>query len=343
VFDRPQELEVFKAKVNETGKHLTSVRKILDLYNYARRGSMINDVIREHLREVGLKATPDFEAIWIDAPLYLVEDTVDSKTNTEEPKKPETEPSDVETVSPSHRISRLKAANTNVVAVAMSDSLQKAITLMLQHDFSQLPIMQGTRNPKGMISWKSIGRNTMLGKTCNAVQDCLEPHHEVSLKASIMEVIPIITEHDCVLIRDDKNEISGIVTAADLAEQFQTLSEPFLVLGDIESRLRRLIDHHYTTEELQESRDPNDESRTVESASDLTFGEYKRLLEKPERWSKAQLNLDRKMFIDALDNVRLIRNDVMHFDPDGLADEKLKQLREFNQLLACVIEAKDLH
>jgi hypothetical protein len=48
----------------------------------------------------------------------------------------------------------------------------------------------------------------------------------------------------------------------------------------------------------------------------MNFGEYVRLLENPANWSKLQLALDRVVFTKMLNGVRLVRNDVMHFDPD---------------------------
>ncbi|MDG6949754.1 MAG: hypothetical protein JRM77_07915, partial [Nitrososphaerota archaeon] len=53
------------------------------------------------------------------------------------------------------------------------------------------------------------------------------------------------------------------------------------------------------------------------------------LLEDPERWNKLATRLDRRSFVKSLGNVGRIRNDVMHFDPDGILPEKLTALRNF--------------
>jgi hypothetical protein len=45
------------------------------------------------------------------------------------------------------------------------------------------------------------------------------------------------------------------------------------------------------------------------------------------------LELDRSTFVQFLDKVRETRNDVMHFDPDGIEDEALVVLREFAKFL----------
>ena len=69
--------------------------------------------------------------------------------------------------------------------------------------------------------------------------------------------------------------------------------------------------------------------RPVIDLFDLSFGEYIHLLEREDSWSKIQLPIDRKSFIEQPENVRRIRNDVMHFDPDGITPEDLKVLRKF--------------
>lgn len=58
-----------------------------------------------------------------------------------------------------------------------------------------------------------------------------------------------------------------------------------------------------------------------------------RLIEKVENWMKLKIEIDRVTFVAQLNRVREIRNDVMHFDPDGLDDGDLTFLREFAQFL----------
>ena len=124
------------------------------------------------------------------------------------------------------------------------------------------------------------------------------------------------------------------MTTSDLSEQFGHLSEPFLLVGEIENHIRSLIDGKFTAEELAANRDPSDEEREVERVDELTQGEYKRLLENPKHWEKLNLiAMDRKGFVQQLENVRQIRNRVMHFEPDGLEEEDLEILRRFTDLL----------
>ncbi|MGN7061934.1 hypothetical protein ACTHRZ_11565, partial [Neisseria sp. P0001.S006] len=75
---------------------------------------------------------------------------------------------------------------------------------------------------------------------------------------------------------------------------------------------------------------------------DLNFGGYQTILGNSEIWKRLNLNLDRQEFIKTLDKIREIRNDVMHFDPDGLDKNSIELLEEFSHFLKslrkCLIE-----
>lgn len=211
---------------------------------------------------------------------------------------------------------------------------------MLKHDYSQLPVMQSDYDVKGAISWATIGKRLALGLSCTFVRDCMEPHREVSSEAPLLTVIDEVIKYEYVLIRDKTNKISGIVTTSDLGKQFRDLSEPFLLLSEIENHIRKMIDGKYTKAEIESARDPSDRQRPIVTVSDLTFGEYVRLLSNEERWRTLNLKIDRKRFVAMLDNIREIRNNIMHFDPDGISDDLIEDLREFSAMLHTLREMK---
>jgi biopolymer transport protein ExbD len=76
-----------------------------------------------------------------------------------------------------------------------------------------------------------------------------------------------------------------------------------------------------------------DSERQIESVHDLTFGEYIRLLENKDSWERLGISLDRVVFIKRLKEVKDIRNNVMHFDPDGTPEQELATLRDFSDFL----------
>jgi predicted transcriptional regulator len=224
-------------------------------------------------------------------------------------------------VDPIYRIIRLAASTRKPLSISPDTKLEEAITHLLTNDFSQLPVMTSERDVKGIITWASIGSRLAMGKNCSLARDFMEQHHEIRSDASLISAIGIIAEHQYVLVRGHDQKITGIVTASDLSLQFQQLAEPFLLLGEIENHLRQVISHRFTPTELKSAKDPIDAKRVVTSVTDLTYGEYKRLLENPERWNKLNITVDRKACMEKFENVRRIRNDVMHFDPDGIPEK----------------------
>jgi hypothetical protein len=50
-------------------------------------------------------------------------------------------------------------------------------------------------------------------------------------------------------------------------------------------------------------------------------------------WTKLALKVDQKTFTQHLEETRRIRNDVMHFDSEGIVPAELKELRSMASFL----------
>lgn len=301
----------------------------LDYLDVSRRGWRVIEKVNNLLDKYEVFSEPDFRSAWIYGPIEIK-----PKAKISANKKTE----NMEDTDPTPRLSLLKASNINkikengqgigLVSVNKDTKLSEAITLMLINDFSQLPILSGPRNVEGIISWKSIGRAISLGKNCNVVNDCKDEVIILNYDDPLFSAVKYILDNEVVLVKLKDNTISGIVTATDIGEQFISLAEPFLIIEQIENHIRRLLDGKFTLDELKKSIDPNDKSREIKTLSDLTFGEYLKLLENPEKFDKLNLKIDRVVIIKQLEEVRKIRNDVMHFDPDGITSYELELLRQ---------------
>ena len=177
----------------------------------------------------------------------------------------------------------------------------------------------------GIVSWESIGARLSLGQKCEFVRQCMDTAEILEDKKPILEAITTIAEHGYVLVSDRDDAIVGIVTASDLSLQFMQLAEPFLRIGEIEGHLRNLIRGKFTVEQLQAASDAK-EGRPIEGSADLTLGGYCQLLGNRANWELLGLNIDRKEFCSHLKAVRQIRNDLMHFNPDGLSEDDTRKL-----------------
>lgn len=305
-----------------------TVRELLAHFHQERRSKRAISWIHKNISNLGLECEPDFENVYIDITVEL------RKRPTVKVQKSDKEEDIKVDKDPVPRIALLPAANKALVSIKRDAELQRAITLMLMHDFSQLPVMQNDRDVDGIISWRSIITAQVVDGKPSVVQDCLDRKAGiVKYDDRLFDAVKTVMEQGVVLVRGQDGRISGLVTVTDIGEQFIALAEPFLILEQIENHIRAWLDNCFTAEQLKETLDPSDESREVEAISDLTFGEYIRLLEKPENWQNLKLSLDRAFFTKRLDEVRRIRNDVMHFHPNGVSETDLETLRETSQCL----------
>lgn len=317
-------LEEIRKEIENGQTPRRTVRELLSWFGAKRRGSNVVESVRQSLDKYGLRTDPDFTVTWIDAQVEFHKRPQDDATDQSEPAVIE------------YIVGMLASANCGVVSVSPNDPLKKAVTLMLRHDFSQLPVMTDGRTLKGAISWKSIARHMSLGNELVEVRHAMDDDAEaIPEKTKLSEATRKVIQKDFVFVHGPDRAIKGIVTATDLAEQFQALSEPFLTIGRIEGLLRRLISGSFDVDDLRAAVAPDDEERAsrVNGPSDLTLGELLRLLQKEEHWERVGLSFCRQTFCETLDKVRNTRNEVMHFHPDALERGDHEPLHEMLRLL----------
>jgi len=291
--------------------YTTTIRQLLGWFGYERRGIHIVSRIRRALAKHELRTTPDFASGWID-------ETISIQTRQQASQ-------DLE--DPTVRVGALEAAHLEPLTVTPDQPLETATTLMALHDFSQLPVTQNLHDIRGVVSWSSIGSRLSLGQTCPDVKDCMEPAIETSIDDPLLSAIERISKHGYTLVRGKARKITGIVTVSDVGSQFTQLAGPFLIIGEIEGYLRTLAHNRFKSKDLKDVVDPDDQ-RDVDGIADLTFGELCRLLGARERWNRLQLKLCRKSFVARLEEIRKIRNDVVHFNPDGLNPKERRMLND---------------
>jgi predicted transcriptional regulator len=229
------------------------------------------------------------------------------------------------------RVSRLAAANQTVERCSPSDSLLTATTLMVRKGYSQLPVMQGVRDVKGLVSWESIGMGLVKVRQVQDVRDCMVEAQIIESACSIFDALPIVKKHGYVLVRT-KGAITGIITASDLAAEFADISSAFIRIGTIERIIDSKLSPVLTADDFDTLED-NSLARLSKDPADLTLGQKSRLLTRAEVWEKFKLPVDKTQFTKALDEIVKTRNEVMHFDPDPLTNEQKEQLEQTENLL----------
>lgn len=188
---------------------------------------------------------------------------------------------------------------------------------MLTRDYSQIPILgRGGRELHGSVTWKSLARCQGPRAEATARQAMDTRQRTAQSNDPLLEHIGSIVVNDFLYIQDPTGMYVGILTATDLAESFLATSGPFIKLGEIEHRLRLLI-NQLPLDIIQGAQAPGSD-REVLSASDLNFGGYVRIIENRDNWKQLGLLLDRATIVNNLREVNEVRNDVMHFRPRPL-------------------------
>ncbi len=287
----PESFRQLAEQVAESGEPFkTTPRGLISLYAAKRRGRWISNQIRAGLKEFGLTTVPDFETAYIDGELEMTlaasRRTLEASSSIGYEAQSASQPvlAGGSVSDPVARVRMLEAANRVPVAVKRDNPITEAMTLMLLNDFSQLPVMPNERDVNGFVSWRSIGTANAYSRSCEFVRDALEDAAEVWEDTPLLAAIALIAKREAVLVRSRDKRIVGLVTTSDLSLEFRTLAEPFLLIGEIENHLRRLVDGKFSLEAIEAAKNPGDPERQIEDVSDLTFGEYIRLLENAENW-----------------------------------------------------------
>lgn len=346
-----QQLEFIAAKL-KGGDELPAVtlRELLSWFGTSQCGWHKLMMVEEALDEHSLYTSPELQDASLDGEVTfkLSRDYFEGLSSTEAkykvpqptlvtapPKEQHIEQHiEIEAVANAiggYAVRRLKSANTPLISVPLDAALQEVVTIMLTNDISQLPVMQNDYDLKGVISWRSLGIQLALNRRPLMARDCMEPSVQIHASDDVFDVIGRIIENQYALVQSDDKRYTGIVTTSDLSEILRDWAEPFLLIGEIESRIRLLMRPCFEFEDIKSSLE--DQTYEIKGIEDLTIGQCVRLLQKPENWIRLNLALDRNEFLRHLEQVRDIRNDIVHLDLDSFEVEELRALRNFLKLL----------
>ncbi|WP_329110084.1 hypothetical protein OG792_14490 [Micromonospora sp. NBC_01699] len=322
------QLRKWRTRADARNPERIRVRELLSLWGARDRGDHISR-IEADLANHGLATFPSFRSVTLDAAVDVVSDALEENEPASMIVSPA--PDEPDEADVGFTVGNLPSALDGVVAVPPTASFDVAITAMLLNDFSQLAVMVGAHSLRGAVTWQSIAQAQHRDPTAG-FSGAIVPAHEVRYDQELTEILPTLERSDFVFVRDAKNAISGIVTTADVAHEYGRLSTPFLRIGELDRMLRRVLARTFELAEVVALCDPQGR-RTIVSFDDLSMGDYERVLENPDSWAKLCWPLDRVTFIKRLQEIRKIRNDVMHFNPDPLPPDTVEKLGNILRLL----------
>jgi CBS domain-containing protein len=131
-----------------------------------------------------------------------------------------------------------------LVTVQPEDPLKRALDLMSENDFSQLPVVRSGSILQGMITSNGVVRAVShFGLRLDQMKVSHASEKAISYRQDdeISEILKGLKEQNAVAIVNKNNELKGIVTSYDTTEYFRRRAEDIMIAEDIETTLRDFI------------------------------------------------------------------------------------------------------
>ncbi|MDJ0346968.1 CBS domain-containing protein [Streptomyces sp. H10-C2] len=327
----PADATALVLEVEQEGTRQLTARALIGLWGWQRRTNDVIDIVDAELAVRGLRATPHFTEVALDGLVTVSAiDAAEVQADTQAQQGADRAGGVTEVDLGRHwRIGSLLPSVRNVTTVAYDAPLSTALTWMVEHDYSQLPVVNDNNVLRGVITWESIAR-AQLAKREPTVAAAIDPHpHTAHEQEELLVRIGDIRQHGFLIVTDRYNLVVGILTASDLAEQLRLRVEPFILLGEAERRLRRLTrsidpDHLPQASGIRKKKlDRNEE---------LTLGQYPALLADETCWADLDWPYDQNGIVSRVAVVKDYRNELAHWDVDA-PEQKTEPLAATKRLL----------
>lgn len=140
----------------------------------------------------------------------------------------------------------------SLITVTEEVSIQDALELMIEHDFSQLPVVDKDFKLKGIITSDSILRAASYFKS--TLDKIKVSHASINVKTcrpddDLSELLNGLRDASAIPIVDKTGKLIAIVTNYDTAEYYRQRAEDIMLAEDIETSLRDYIETAYRNNE----------------------------------------------------------------------------------------------
>ena len=227
-----------------------------------------------------------------------------------------------------HRVNSLLPEDQVVATVGPGTTVAEAIQLMREHGFSQLPVVEGNE-VLGVFSFRSFAEQilemvAMKGASLEnlTVDEFIEELKFVHINDDPMSIFGYLDCDDAVLV-GQPDRIQGIVTAMDVLRYLYRVASSFVLLGEIERSLRRLIgicldDDGLRTCIRNSLAHQYEEDEMPSKLEEMTFNDYVQIVGDGRNWPRFEEvlgtgDLQRRRTRAKLLEIKDLRNDVFHF------------------------------
>ena len=128
-----------------------------------------------------------------------------------------------------------------LITAIETETLQSALSKMIEHDFSQLPVLDEQSNLKGLVTSDSILRSVSYFK---APLDKIKVSHAVftsktcRLDDELSELLSKLNDVSAIPVIDNAKKLIAIITHYDTTAYYRQRAEDIMLAEDIETTLR---------------------------------------------------------------------------------------------------------
>ncbi len=231
-------------------------------------------------------------------------------------------------------VSQLVPLDQKIISIPYDGRVGEAMELMRSHCFNQLPVEADDGSIVGLFSYRSFAIHLEKFRASDdalskPVGDLADEPYFVRPTENLSYVIEKINAEGAVLIGSEQ-DLFAVATVQDLSDFMWKIAQPFILIGDIEMTLRRIMNASCSEEELPLiiSRAFPPDMKSFVSLDELTMGELLNVLKNGTNFGrhfKARFH-DMNFMSQTLDPVLPIRNRVFHFLGEP-SDQDLETLR----------------
>jgi CBS domain-containing protein len=233
-----------------------------------------------------------------------------------------------------HRVNNVIPDSQQLQTVAPDTSSREALRIMSEKHFSQLPVVR-SGEVLGSFSYRSfalraLNHHSRIALGDLPVEEFLEDLDLVHATAELASVYRALNRDDAILV-GTPSDLQALLTPLDVLQYLNTLSEPFVQLGEIERSLRGVVRHSLDQEQIQLCAqralkdlytDRDDDIPT--DVDDMTLGEIISVIRDGRNYElfAGLLGQHREMFTARFGQLSELRNVVLHFRRELLEGER---------------------
>lgn len=127
-----------------------------------------------------------------------------------------------------------------LVTASLNDTVSSAVERMVENDFHQLPVVDNSKRPIGLVSTISVANAQRTSSKALAelhVADAIEFTEQFGLGADLFVVLNALKERSAILVVDGSNQLKGILTSYDALVFFRCDMEDQHLVKSVEKHL----------------------------------------------------------------------------------------------------------